>query len=312
MKKLIAISVTVIFLMLMYRYPHEMLSPGELVQGHQKLQDKCLDCHQPFQGIPAERCITCHALADIGKDTTLGGDVAGVKEKTMFHKALTNQECTSCHTDHKGIKPDVSISSFTHELLPEAERTKCNSCHNLPEDKIHKHLPLTCNNCHNTVEWKISGSFNHDLIQGMDKSNCISCHEAPADDFHQQTSESCSACHTTAEWVPSTFDHAQYFRFDKHHPDKCNSCHSEKNYSAYTCYSCHEHSEAKMLREHREEGIFNITNCAKCHKSGNEDEALRSVESNGRLDEKQINNAKDFNSKEKKNKKEQDEEADDD
>ncbi len=306
MNKLIAIGTIAIFLLLTYFYPHEMISPGDLVEGHEDVNGKCLSCHEPFKGISSDKCIACHALEEIGKDT-MESKAQGMMAKSAFHVALANEKCTSCHTDHKGLKPDVSISSFTHELLPVAERTNCNSCHALPDDKLHQHLPSDCKTCHNTEGWKLLVAFNHDMIQGMDKTNCVSCHAAPADDFHQQSTESCSACHTTRAWVPSTFEHDKYFRYDSNHPDKCKSCHLNNNYAVYTCYGCHEHSEAKILSEHREEGIYNITDCAKCHKSGNEDEAIRGNDLKEQLDEQRINNVKEYiNSQEKKKDKEND------
>ncbi len=313
MKKIITIGTAGIFVLLMYFYPHEMISPGDLVEGHDDLNAKCFSCHEPFKGIASNKCIVCHALADIGKDKMQRMDSAATTDKSTFHLALANEKCTTCHTDHKGLKPDVPLSTFTHEILPEAERVKCNSCHALPADKIHQHLPPDCKACHSTDGWKLAVSFNHDMIQGMDKTNCVSCHEAPSDEFHQQTTESCSACHTTSAWVPSTFDHEKYFRLDRNHPDKCKSCHLSNNYAAYTCYGCHEHTEANMLQEHREEGIYNITDCARCHKSGNEDDVIRGIESNKRLDEQQINNVKDYiDSKEKKGEYSEDSEKDED
>src|SRR6188768_370309 len=69
MKKLIVLGIAIGCIVLMYHFPHAMLNPGELVDGHQKLNENCLACHNPFWGISNEKCITCHKLADIGKDS---------------------------------------------------------------------------------------------------------------------------------------------------------------------------------------------------------------------------------------------------
>jgi hypothetical protein len=82
------------------------------------------------------------------------------------------------------------------------------------------------------------------------------------------------AVNTPAEsWTPATFDHDEYFRFDKDHTTKCSTCHMNSDYSNYTCYGCHEHSRSNIREEHVEEGIHDYENCEECHRSGDEDEA---------------------------------------
>lgn len=117
MKKAIILAITVFCIGLSYLFPHAMLNPGELAEGHQDLNSKCLSCHTIFSGISNVKCISCHNLSDISKDTLKGMDSLGNKAKALFHQHLLNQECSSCHTDHKGIKPGMLISSFKHEML---------------------------------------------------------------------------------------------------------------------------------------------------------------------------------------------------
>ena len=270
MKRLFVLVIVVGCSWLMYEYPHMMLNPGELTEAHQELNKKCAACHEPFGGITNEKCIVCHKLADIGKDSLRGVNESNVEEKVLFHQHLENEKCTSCHTDHKGLKPLNSLKNFDHALLPSSINTKCNTCHSKPLDNLHKQLSVDCNSCHTTKGWKLSVKFNHDMIQGVDKTNCTPCHQKPKDSYHELINDNCSKCHSTSKWVPSTFDHSAYFQLDRDHNTKCVTCHANNNFSTYTCYGCHEHSESRIANKHNEEGIGNFSNCVSCHKSANE------------------------------------------
>jgi hypothetical protein len=262
MKKLYVLGVTVVTIWLMIQFPHAMLNPGHLSAGHSELNKKCLSCHKPFRGIPDDKCISCHKVAEIGKD-------AADPAKRLFHKELSTVRCTSCHTDHKGMNPEKQFNGFNHSLLSSAVVNNCNSCHQQPADTLHALVSASCSHCHTTTGWKTGASFDHALIQGIRKNDCASCHQKPGDAYHRTITDNCDKCHSTAKWIPSTFDHSAYFRLDKDHTTTCNTCHTSNNLSIYTCYGCHEHTESKMLQEHNEEGIYNITDCASCHKSGN-------------------------------------------
>ena len=270
MKKLIISGIAVVFVWLMYQYPKAMLNPGELVEGHQNLKKNCNSCHEPFRGISNNKCITCHKLSEIGKDTSNGkGETAGM-EKILFHQGLSDQKCSSCHTEHIGLKPEMPLSSFDHSLLSEPFISKCAACHKQPADNRHEQFSSECKSCHNTGGWKSGVKFDHAMINGDAKNNCASCHQKPDDSFHNLINDNCNKCHSTSKWIPSSFDHTNYFILDKDHNTECKTCHTNNNFSTYTCFSCHEHSESNMLKEHSEEGINDISKCADCHKSGNE------------------------------------------
>lgn len=302
MKKAIILAIIVSCISLTYFFPHAMLNPGKLAEGHQNLNNKCLSCHTIFSGIASDKCISCHKLSDIGKDSLQGNDSTGNKVKSLFHQHLAAQECTSCHTDHKGIRPVLLISSFKHEMLSQSILVNCTSCHNKPDDKLHNQVTANCGSCHSFSGWKSAGTFNHDMILGTDKNNCTSCHQKPADAYHRSFTTGCNRCHGTSKWVPSTFDHSSYFQLDQNHTASCNTCHSTNNFITYTCYGCHEHSESNILSKHNEEGIYNITNCASCHKSGNEDEIRNGNESN----QNERNNVREYIRKQEKGKEKDD------
>ena len=283
MKKL-SIFLSIAFLIfIVIQFPYATINPGELVEGHQKIRSQCLACHKPFAGVTNEKCMSCHKLADIGLDKE------NKQNKILFHKQLSNQDCSSCHTDHQGMIPEHPLSGFKHELLSLASISNCNNCHTKPTDNLHTQIAANCNACHQTTDWKTSISFNHDVL--LNKTNCASCHQKPDDKFHRLVNDNCNKCHNTSKWKPSTFDHSAYFILDQNHNTTCITCHSNNNYSLYTCYGCHEHTEANIIQEHNEEGIYNISNCASCHKSGNEHD----IENNSnRLNENEQSQIKDF------------------
>jgi len=271
MKNLIIIGIigAAVFTFLIVQYPHTLISPGNLSQGHHDIEQQCFSCHQAFGGIKNDKCIACHALADIGKDST--GAVT-VGRQVLFHKKLDKFACTACHTDHAGLNPASAMKGVEHDMLPNTVINDCINCHQKPADKLHRQLTDACAKCHNTSEWELKLAFNHNLVQPADRNNCVGCHETPVDAFHRTVKDNCSKCHSTNKWSPSTFDHTDYFVLDGDHNVKCATCHLNNNYNAYTCYGCHEHTPGNILQEHREEGITNLANCVSCHKSSDEGE----------------------------------------
>lgn len=194
-------------------FPHAVLSPGEVAEGHAAIERDCFACHSPFRG-PDGRCTTCHEPAEIESPG-----------RPRFHEALLDRACSACHTDHEGRHAPRAVREFRHDLLREDVREEC-----------------------------------------------ARCHVPPADGNHQGLRGKCAACHRTDRWKPSTFHHAESFRFDRNHPADCAACHP-KGLGEYTCYGCHEHEPAEVARKHRKEGIADFEACAECHRSGDEDEA---------------------------------------
>jgi len=294
MKKMLVLGIMIVCIFLMYQFPHAMLNPGDLVEGHQELKNNCISCHTPFWGITNAKCISCHKLSEIGKDSLMMNDTIVTNKKVLFHQGLSKQKCTSCHTDHIGLNPGISLGSFDHAMLSLTMINDCSSCHSQPSDVLHKQLTTACNNCHNTSSWKSLETFDHDMILGTAKSNCTACHKKPDDNFHQQTLDNCNKCHATSQWKPSTFDHSTYFRLDGDHDVKCNTCHTDNNFTIFTCYSCHEHSESKIREEHIEDGIYKFTNCAYCHRSCDEHDMKKNLKCTSVMDENQRNKLKKY------------------
>ncbi|MEN8108595.1 MAG: hypothetical protein ABFS22_11385, partial [Pseudomonadota bacterium] len=120
---------------------------------------------------------------------------------------------------------------------------------------------------HNPQERPHTGRIETTMERSLIRKEVLPC-----DNLHQDIKGNCGQCHTEESWVPATFDHDEYFRFDREHTTKCRTCHINNDYSNYTCYGCHEHSRSNIREEHVEEGIHDYENCEECHRSGDEDD----------------------------------------
>jgi hypothetical protein len=254
-------------------FPHLMVAPGPLIVGHAALATDCFACHAPLRGATTERCIACHAVADIGLRTIQGAPIQSASTrsatplKMSFHQELIEQDCMACHSDHAGPRLNQhSRNTFSHALLRVATRDRCDSCHSAPGNAMHRSLSVGCAQCHKTEGWT-PASFDHAALAQAELSRCESCHKAPADTLHRQISGQCAQCHTPKAWKPATFEHDKLFLLDRDHNVSCVTCHLGNDYAKYTCYGCHEHTQANVRRKHIEEGIQNFENCAECHRS---------------------------------------------
>ncbi|MCG7920789.1 MAG: class III cytochrome C family protein [Candidatus Thiodiazotropha lotti] len=187
-------------------------------------------------------------------------------------------DCFACHSPFFGSTPekcitchqvaDIGLKTTTGEPI-EKEKKNVAFHQSLIEDDC-----VACHSEHKGVQpFRPIGQFSHQLLEQSVQTQCDSCHGNPGDSLHRKITGNCNTCHTQDRWVPATFEHDEYFRFDRNHETECETCHIDDNYTAYTCYGCHEHSRSKIREEHREEGIFDYENCVECHRSGDEEEA---------------------------------------
>lgn len=198
--------------------------------------------------------------------------------KLIDAHAELDEDCFACHTPFIGSTPDKCITCHkvdeiglktTKGLAISKEKKNVAFHQQLIEDDC-----VACHSDHRGVKaFRPINMFSHHLLDTDLQKQCDSCHASPGDALHQKTKGNCGQCHTQESWLPATFDHDEYFRFDKHHTTECVTCHVKKDYSAYTCYGCHEHSRSKIREEHIEEGIYDYENCVECHRSGDEEEA---------------------------------------
>ncbi len=249
-----------------------MVGPGPLIGAHAQLNTQCFACHAPWRGPSSERCVACHAVADIGIRLTSGETRAPQSAIPAFHQALAGQQCIACHTDHSGPRLAENVKArFAHELLPDSVRTQCSACHAAPSDGRHAAFTNACATCHSAGQWKLE-RFDHEVLDSTQLANCQVCHAPPTNALHRDVQGTCATCHGKDRWKPASFDHNAYFVLDRDHNAPCATCHTGGAYGRYTCYGCHEHSPARIRAKHDEEGIRNIDNCVRCHSSARERE----------------------------------------
>jgi Class III cytochrome C family len=174
-------------------YPHLMVSPGQVVTAHAEIAKDCFACHAPLRGASPQRCVTCHALPDIGLRTSKGVAIAKKTLSASFHQELVEQDCMACHSDHAGPKlAQKSRKTFSHALLKKAVQDQCQSCHKSPKDKLHLKITGNCSQCHSQAAWK-PATFDHDKSFVLDKDHsveCATCHVK--NDYAAYT---CYGCH---------------------------------------------------------------------------------------------------------------------
>ena len=207
-----------------------VLMPGEVIEGHAKLEAKCSECHVKFdKEAQTKLCKDCHK--------EVGADVLNQKG---FHGKLKEKECKECHTDHKGR--DAHIVIFDQDKFDHAqtefqlkgghlgEKVKCKNCHEA--NKKFRESPKTCNGCHKKDD-KHKGSL------GID----------------------CAKCHVEKDWKTTNFDHdkTDYKLLGKHVDVKCKSCHIENKYkdTPTQCNACHK-------KDDKHKGSFG-PKCETCH-----------------------------------------------
>lgn len=219
----VAVLVALIFI-----YPHLMVSPGPLLTAHAELTQDCFACHAPLRGASPARCVTCHALPDIGIRTTKGVPTPAGTLKTSFHQELIEQNCMACHTDHQPLRfAQRSSKQFSHALLRPAVREQCASCHRVPVDALHRQISGNCQSCHTTKAWK-PATFDHDKYFVLDRDHnvkCVTCHVN--NDYKRYT---CYGCH-------------------EHRPDKIRREHLEEGIRNFeNCVECHRSAHEEPRR----------------------------------------------------------------
>jgi hypothetical protein len=193
-----------------------------------------------------------------------------------------HQACFSCHSAFRGID---TARCITCHRIEEIGRRTVSRAPLLAGERVLFHQDLregSCAACHTDHagpdgQGTLEG-FEHGLLMASAIERCNDCHERqrPGDMIHTGVKAGCNPCHQTAAWTPASFDHAPYFRFDRHHPEDCETCHmTAGDFAAYTCYGCHEHTPRNTRSEHLEEGIREFEACEECHRSGDEEEAER-------------------------------------
>lgn len=218
------------------------ISPGPLSRAHAKLEgsSRCLDCHDPSEGVATGKCLACHE--------PLQKRIAAGKG---LHARGEYRDCRRCHVEHQGAEFELVFwgkqgrAAFDHALTGHA--------------LAGKHAIVACADCHETR------SFLGAVTE------CAACHR----DEHrgQFAGRACSSCHGEQAWKPAPgFDHAKtsWPLSGRHAAVACERCHATRrpdprgpgqSYRVFRvaagreCVSCHPDVHKARLG----------TSCASCH-----------------------------------------------
>ncbi|MBP6007794.1 MAG: cytochrome C [Rhodoferax sp.] len=209
-----------------------VMSPGQVIQGHAKLEGECKECHVKFdRKAQSTLCAACHK--EVGAD---------VKNKTGYHGTLKPQACNECHTDHKGR--NEKIASFDKKKFD----------HKQTDFLLKgKHEPLACEKCHEPTKKYREAS-----------QQCNDCHKK--DDTHKGSlGPKCGDCHIEKNWKEARFDHSKTkFALEGKHVDvKCTDCHKLNKYkdTPKECVACHKKDDDSTKGHKGQYG----QKCESCH-----------------------------------------------
>jgi hypothetical protein len=210
----------------------KLVSPGPVIAGHAKLEKDCGQCHEPFSRKSQTRlCLACHEA--IAADRRSG---------THFHGRQSDaarQECTQCHTDHKGREFDIVLldrETFNHAST------------NFELRDAHRSVP--CEGCHvRNVKFR-------DTAAG-----CYDCHKAQ-DPHKGRLGQACGDCHGEAAWArlkPYDHDKTRFPLRAAHRTVACDACHVGERYKGIgnACVDCHKIQDVHV-------GRYGPT-CQSCH-----------------------------------------------
>lgn len=230
------------------------ISPGELSEPHALLEGstRCLECHEPGEGVSRERCLVCHGA--------LGSRIAAGKG---LHARPEYRRCDRCHVEHHGREV---------ELVYWGEEGRGAFDHGETGYTLEgRHAGLDCERCHRVellqqpAALSRGGSDPGRTFLGLE-TGCSACHE----DAHAgQLGTGCAECHTQESWKPAVgFDHARtrYALTGRHATVSCSACHppgptpAERVYRGVAfgqCSDCHRDVHQGRLGAH----------CSSCHRT---------------------------------------------
>lgn len=249
-----------------------LLMPGDLTEAHTKLETKCESCHIHFdKASQAPLCLECHE--EVTTD---------LKKSSGFHGQLSNiqqQNCRSCHSEHKGRNFDIVAideDHFNHNqtnfpLKGNHKKLVCKTCHinkiensinikfpkgisALPKAKGYRFKTFECGSCHENI--------HQDNLQ-QDNKHLTKLTQISGNQSQDHTSmKECSNCHNEDRWQSNDFDHSKTdFPLTGEHTDvSCQSCHIENKFEkelSNECSSCHSSIEPHL-------GVFGKV-CNDCH-----------------------------------------------
>lgn len=155
----------------------------------------CLDCHVPFVGTPASRCLSpgCHGALATGTPPRDGPAMP-----IRFHAALRRTPCQTCHAEH-GTTARAPAPRFDHAVIPPTSGARCRACHLAETVRAHARTDaVACDVCHGLSSWSVA-DMNHDAVR---EQPCDLCHPGPTTDSHAAVAGTCTDCHGVEDWTP--------------------------------------------------------------------------------------------------------------
>jgi len=115
--------------------------PGQVIQGHAKLESECKNCHVRFnRAAQSGQCLDCHK--DVARD---------VAQRKGYHGRVSEKECRACHTEHKGRNAEIApvdARTFDHRMTDfvlkgghASPKVECRACH-VPSKKYRETPPI--------------------------------------------------------------------------------------------------------------------------------------------------------------------------
>jgi len=111
-----------------FKHPEAFWAPGNLSRFHADIV-ACGDCHQPFRGATAGKCIVCHEEKRFA-----------ARSRPMvseFHQKWIREgkSCADCHTEHRGALAQITVGAMVNphgEFIFRATGTgSCSACHDI-------------------------------------------------------------------------------------------------------------------------------------------------------------------------------------
>ena len=117
----------------------QVFLPGKTTHGHHQIELACESCHTPFQGVPQETCLKCHAQElEMAEDSHAGSKFADPRNASQV-ELLDARLCISCHIEHR---PEITTAMG---LTVPADH--CFHCHSDIATERPSHAGMDFNTC---------------------------------------------------------------------------------------------------------------------------------------------------------------------
>ena len=231
---------------------------------HGRLKDKrdCVDCHTEHKGraaqiAPLDEKSFKHAQTDFelkGAHAESKIDCKDCHKPKVKYRDAPNT-CNACHKKDDKHEGSLGLDCENCHVEKNWKETRERFDHNKAKFSLEgKHSNVKCTDCHQSKRYREA------------PKDCYSCHKK-VDEHKGLLGNKCANCHTAKDWKETTFDHAKdtkYALHGKHLLAKCESCHKPTAATLKlpsSCTSCHRGDD-------KHEGTLG-DRCEKCHSEKN-------------------------------------------